>query len=324
MTRDEVLSNPFLVGRLNLYGGGGGEGSTIGVIDVFEKEHGHNIVSCINDELCGTAPGARVIKYNISYPITVDDVVRALKECIVDEVDIINMSFGFGYNPYQLEKAIKECDNQGILMVAAAGNYGKEYKDTVDLKLWPEEYPEVISCGSVDNKLEWSKFESHGKSIDLVGFGEAVVVKMRDGSYQFSYGTSDVTGHISGLFACLLSKYRQRGESPTSEELKRIMLDKAIDLGVKGKDNFYGTGFATLLEYADFKEVKRGLGIVSRTVTMQINNQLYLVDGEEKIMDTQPIIDENNRTLVPVRAIAEALGCEVKWIPETQTIIIIE
>ncbi len=48
-----------------------------------------------------------------------------------------------------------------------------------------------------------------------------------------------------------------------------------------------------------------------------------LIDGLELEMDTQPII-ENNRTLVPLRAIFEALGAEVEWNPEARSIVAIK
>ncbi|MDR1157585.1 MAG: copper amine oxidase N-terminal domain-containing protein [Oscillospiraceae bacterium] len=45
------------------------------------------------------------------------------------------------------------------------------------------------------------------------------------------------------------------------------------------------------------------------------------LDGEEIIFDVDPFI-ENGRTLVPVRAIAEALGCLVDWYPESDMAVI--
>ncbi len=38
--------------------------------------------------------------------------------------------------------------------------------------------------------------------------------------------------------------------------------------------------------------------------------------------DSEPYIDENGRTIVPVRAIAEALGAEVNWNQERRKVII--
>lgn len=51
-------------------------------------------------------------------------------------------------------------------------------------------------------------------------------------------------------------------------------------------------------------------------------NDVY-VDGKRvNFPDQQPFIDENNRTLVPIRFIAEELGADVGWEPDTRTVTI--
>jgi len=45
-----------------------------------------------------------------------------------------------------------------------------------------------------------------------------------------------------------------------------------------------------------------------------------LIDGTEHHFDPPPII-QSGRTLVPMRAIFEALGAEVEWDPATRTAI---
>ncbi|MCD8048359.1 MAG: hypothetical protein LUG52_01935 [Clostridia bacterium] len=58
-------------------------------------------------------------------------------------------------------------------------------------------------------------------------------------------------------------------------------------------------------------------------MTMQIGSPIMTVNGAEKEIDpgndTCPII-ENGRTLVPVRAAAEAMGADVQWDYDTQTV----
>ena len=45
-------------------------------------------------------------------------------------------------------------------------------------------------------------------------------------------------------------------------------------------------------------------------------------DKEITFMDAQPFIDENGRTKIPIRAVAEGLGCEVDWDDATRTAVI--
>lgn len=53
------------------------------------------------------------------------------------------------------------------------------------------------------------------------------------------------------------------------------------------------------------------------------NNPLIAVDNKiVRFPDAQPFIDTNNRTQIPIRAVAEMLKCDVEWIPDTSTVII--
>ena len=47
-------------------------------------------------------------------------------------------------------------------------------------------------------------------------------------------------------------------------------------------------------------------------VEMFIGNSTYWVNGQPLVMDTAPQL-RDSRTFIPVRALAEALGCEVFW-----------
>ncbi|MBP3360328.1 MAG: linear amide C-N hydrolase [Clostridia bacterium] len=60
------------------------------------------------------------------------------------------------------------------------------------------------------------------------------------------------------------------------------------------------------------------------TITLQIDNPVMTVNGEEKPIDEQgtaPVI-VNDRTLLPVRAVVEEFGGKVEWDSETQTVIL--
>ena len=56
-------------------------------------------------------------------------------------------------------------------------------------------------------------------------------------------------------------------------------------------------------------------------VRLTINDNIMLVNGEEKILDV-PAQIINSRTLVPARAVAEAFGCFVDWNAKNSTVII--
>ena len=62
-------------------------------------------------------------------------------------------------------------------------------------------------------------------------------------------------------------------------------------------------------------------------ITMQIDNLNMVIeragsdDREIFTLDAPPFIS-NDRTLVPARAVSEALGAKVEWIPETRTVTV--
>ena len=56
-------------------------------------------------------------------------------------------------------------------------------------------------------------------------------------------------------------------------------------------------------------------------IEMTINNPTYIENGVVKTMDTPPQLI-NNRTMIPVRLVSEALGADVEWLQDEQKIII--
>ncbi|MBR0366286.1 MAG: copper amine oxidase N-terminal domain-containing protein, partial [Clostridia bacterium] len=57
------------------------------------------------------------------------------------------------------------------------------------------------------------------------------------------------------------------------------------------------------------------------TIVLTIDSNIMLV-GDEKVELDVPAKIVNDRTMVPVRAIAESLGCVVDWDGESRTVII--
>ena len=55
------------------------------------------------------------------------------------------------------------------------------------------------------------------------------------------------------------------------------------------------------------------IGARQTSVTLYINSATYLVNGESRTMDTAPIVNADWRTMVPIRFVAEALGCQVDY-----------
>ena len=55
-----------------------------------------------------------------------------------------------------------------------------------------------------------------------------------------------------------------------------------------------------------------GISLGGKTIQMQLDSAEYTVNGETKTLDV-PAKSVNGRTLIPLRALVEALGKEVFW-----------
>jgi transcriptional regulator CtsR len=57
------------------------------------------------------------------------------------------------------------------------------------------------------------------------------------------------------------------------------------------------------------------------TMLLYIGKTGYSVDGRGKIMDAAPMI-KDNRTLLPIRYVAEAIGAQSEWVPSTRKVTV--
>lgn len=116
--------------------------------------------------------------------------------------------------------------------------------------------------------------------------------------------------------------YTVDGKSPTVKA-SRIEYDGAIEI----------TEAVTIKAYAvydpdddvDSSKVVSHMYFVESedvVVEMSIGDKIAYVDDKEQVLDAVPVI-KNDRTMLPIRFIAEALGAEVGWSDKTRTVSII-
>ena len=72
------------------------------------------------------------------------------------------------------------------------------------------------------------------------------------------------------------------------------------------------------LEYTFGKEDP----LANRTVVMTIGSSEYVVNNKVVTGDAAPFVDSNWRTMVPIRALAEAFDAEVEWDNDARTVTI--
>ncbi len=169
---------------------------------------------------------------------TLESIVKGIKWSIENEVDIINLSFGISKDKPLLEKTIKEATNNGIIVIASAGNrFGGE----VD---FPATYDNVFSISAVDRDNKIASFASKGK-IDFVAPGVDIPILRPNNNYGFNSGTSFATPHVTGIVSLILQNSERFGIKKREDihsQIYRILKDWSYDLGKKGKDETFGEG----------------------------------------------------------------------------------
>ncbi|MCM3178118.1 S8 family serine peptidase [Cytobacillus horneckiae] len=93
-----------------------------------------------------------------------------------NNVDVINISFGFSSDREGLKKAINKAYDNGIIIIAASGN-------TMGLSVdYPANYENVLSKSSLNEDLQIDTYAATGK-IDYSEPSVDVYSTDRDGGY---------------------------------------------------------------------------------------------------------------------------------------------
>lgn len=186
---------------------------TFGVLECknIEDDNGHGthvagIIAAVDNNIgvIGVAPKAEIYSvkaFDKNGRGQVSDIVEALNWCVEKKVHVINMSFGFSLQSKALERAIQEVYRHNIVMVAAAGNTGKD-----NSVMYPAKYPEVIAVAASDINDKAASFSSRGPEIDVIAPGVDIPSTYKGGSYKAMSGTSMATPHVTGTVALMLSR----------------------------------------------------------------------------------------------------------------------
>ncbi|MFJ7667062.1 S8 family peptidase [Lysinibacillus sp. NPDC097195] len=133
---------------------------------------------------------------------SIDHLIEAIDWCIDKQVDFVNISFGFQTPNAQLESTINKALEQGITIVAAAGN---TYGLATD---YPAKLDGVLSIGSINEQNKRSSFSAIGK-INYVFHGENVLSINHNGRASDFTGTSFAAAYATNLFIQLKETYKE-------------------------------------------------------------------------------------------------------------------
>ncbi|MEW5866058.1 MAG: S8 family peptidase [Bacillota bacterium] len=151
----------------------------------------------------------------------VSDIVQGVEWCVQQKVNIINMSFGTRESSKALTLAMEKAAAAGIIMVAAAGNEGRQ-----DSVLYPGRDPNVMAVAATTPDDRIASFSSSGREVAISAPGEDVPSTYKGSTYKTTSGTSMACPHVSGVAALILSAV----PTLTRDEVRKAICGTAIRL----------------------------------------------------------------------------------------------
>lgn len=185
--------------------------------------------------IAGVSWGARLMPVKVLDTFgngTYANVAQGIVWAVDHGSQIINLSLG-GNSPSQvLQDAVDYAYAKGVLVVAAAGNSGD------GIVLYPARYPHVLAITATDSSNNRAGFSNYGPEVDLSAPGVGIYSTWLGGTYQNDSGTSMSAPFVSGLAAVLWGLPGNGSPDIVAAEME----NSALDLGIPGRDNFFGYG----------------------------------------------------------------------------------
>lgn len=262
----------------------------------FEKGAHHNGASIIKE----IAPGCETTEINVMKGGVSFE--SAFQQCLDIGADVVCCSLRKSSWSSELERLSKALRDGGCIMIDSADNEGEE------IDAYPALDPSWIAIGAYDQFIDGkASYSCYGeKMLGLCYTGLDSITK--SGTMVPLTHTSGAVQIPSGM-AALLKEHNDM----TPEGFERMVKRCAIDLKEEGKDIKTGWGLIYMpgsIEDAFETEIKLVIGLD----IAKVNGETVRLDSPAKI--------ENDRTMVPLRFIAEVLGCEVSWDGENRVVTI--
>lgn len=180
------------------------------------------------------------------------DIIQGIQWAVDNGMAVVSMSLGGFGNDVSLENACNEAYAQGVLLIAASGNYGDGDPGNEDTPFYPAAYGSVIAVGATDESDSVASFSQTGSWVELSAPGVNIKSLYPRDRLAVGDGTSAAAPHVSGTAALVLATniadypgydVDEDGAWDASEVRARLR-DVAEDLGPPGKDNGFGYGLA--------------------------------------------------------------------------------
>jgi subtilisin len=186
-----------------------------------------------NDEgVIGVAPGATlhaVKALSCSGTGYLSDIAAGIEYTANQGWDVASLSLGSSSDASTLQDACRYAADEGVLVVAAAGNDGP----CSDCVSYPAAYDSVVAVSATDSSDELASFSSTGPEIDVAAPGSSILSTVPGGTAYFS-GTSMACPHVSGVGGLLLAN------GYSGSEARSALQNNTEDIGLSSSDGGNG------------------------------------------------------------------------------------
>ncbi|AIA06254.1 type VII secretion-associated serine protease mycosin [Streptomyces albulus] len=196
----------------------------------------------------GLAPGAKVIPFQQTSDEqagTADTLATAIDDAVAAKVNIINISQGTAASESllpRLKASVKKAQDNGILIVASAGNSGASGAEkNIYPAAFSEEFDNVMAVAASDRNNERAAFSQPGSFVGIAAPGVDMVSTVPLGGNCVDQGTSFSAPYATGAAALLMAKHLNDKEKWGPQQII-WHLEQTADRVRRGRDNNIGWG----------------------------------------------------------------------------------
>ena len=204
--------------------------------------HGTHVTSLIfgqpNGPVHGVAPHCRGLVapvFQDGHRLSQLDLARAIEQAVQEGAHVISISGGerspHGEADELLARAIRLCDDNRVLITAAAGNDGCECLHV------PAAVGSVLAVGAMGKNgqpLDFSNWGERYKQKGVLAPGENIRGAVPGGGTAQLSGTSFAVPIVAGIAGLLLSVQRQDGKKPDPRAVGDAIIESALPCNLQG------------------------------------------------------------------------------------------
>ena len=224
--------------------------------------------------VCGVNWQCSVMPLRVSLDFTTEEAAEGVEYAAANGARVVNMSFGgdvFGpEGDLVLKAAIDHAYDQGVLLVASAGN-----SDTSRVN-YPAGFPNVLAVASTNGEDTKTGHSTFGSWVDIAAPGTDIVTTDLGGEYLATAGTSFSSPYVAAVAALVLS----RRPELTAVEVRAILENTTDPIYYGDVDpnlGYIGTGRVNAYRALEATDEPQPLS----EIFAPMQNQVYAADGND-------------------------------------------